>query len=291
MAAIIFYFAYSIIWLVALLPMPVLYLISDLIYLLIYYLVGYRKKVVLENLKRSFPSKPDNELKQIRKKFYRHFADIIVEIAAQLHFSEEEIIKRCTLKNPEVLDRLYESNKSVTAVFGHYGNWEWTSGLALQTSYNCLAIYKPLSNKSFDNFMVKTRQQFGVKVVPMGKIYRTLSEAKNANRQTLTYFIADQSPMKRDIKLWIDFLNQKTGVFLGADKISKKLNNAIVYFKTNKLKRGYYEIEVILLYEDLTQVAENELILRHMNLLEQMIVEKPENWLWTHRRWKHQPSS
>ena len=290
MAAITFYLFYSIVWLITWLPMPVLYIFSDFIFILIYHVVGYRKKVVFENLRRSFPNKPKNEIQIIRKKFYKHFADTIIEIAAQIHFSEKEIVKRCKLKNPDVLDNLYKQNKSVTAVFGHYGNWEWESGMALQTPFRCLAIYKPLSNRHFDRFMASLRQRFGVEVVPMGKIYRRLSEAKMAKQQTLTYFIADQSPMRRDIKLWIDFMNQKTGVFLGADKISKKLNNAIVYFKMKKINRGYYEVEVILLYEDLTQVTENEITIKHMGILEQMINEQPEHWLWSHRRWKHQPA-
>ncbi|MEA3444188.1 MAG: lysophospholipid acyltransferase family protein [Bacteroidota bacterium] len=289
MSAIIFYLVYSIVWVITWLPMRLLYGLSDFIFFLIYYIVGYRKEVVLENLRNSFPEKSEEKLKIIRKKFYRHFADIIIEIGAQVHFSEKEIIKRCKLKNPEVLNKLYNQNKSVTAIFGHFGNWEWESGMALQTKYNCLAIYKPLSNLHFDKLMANLRQKFGVEVVPMSKIYRKLSEAKNANRQTLTYFIADQSPMRRDIKLWIDFMNQKTGVFLGADKISKKLNNAIVYFKMQKIKRGYYEVEAITLFDDLKNVSENEITIRHMAILEEMIKEQPEHWLWSHKRWKHQP--
>ncbi len=289
MKAILFYIIYSIIWIITWLPMSVLYLFSDFVFFLTFYVVGYRKNVVLENIARSFPEKSEIEIKSIRKKFYKHFADTIIEIGAQIHFSDKEIKKRCILENPEILDELHANNKSVTAVFGHYGNWEWESGMALQTKYRCLAIYKPLTNKYFDNFMVRLRQRFGVEVVPMSRIYRKLSQIKSTNEPTLTYFIADQSPMRKDIKLWINFMKQETGVFLGADKISKKLNNAIVYFKMKKIKRGFYSVEVIPLYNDLKQVPENEITIRHMKILEEMINEKPEYWLWSHRRWKHKP--
>ncbi|MCF8372284.1 MAG: lysophospholipid acyltransferase family protein [Bacteroidales bacterium] len=289
MDAVVFYLVYSIVWGITLLPMPILYLISDIIFFLNYYVIGYRKKVVFENLQRSFPEKSVEELKIIRRKFYRHFADIIIEIAATVHLSEKDMKRHCTFKNVEVLDRLYQKGKSVTAIMGHYGNWEWQSGIGRMTQFRAIAIYKPLSNPYFDRFMTNMRQKFGLEVSPMNRIYRDLSEAKKAGQQTLTFFIADQSPMRRDIKLWIDFMNQKTGVFLGADKISKKLNNAIVYFKMKKIKRGRYEVEIIPLFEELISVEENEITISHMKILEEMIREQPEHWLWSHRRWKHQP--
>jgi KDO2-lipid IV(A) lauroyltransferase len=130
---------------------------------------------------------------------------------------------------------------------------------------------------------------FGIEAIPMSRIYRELAEAKKEGQQTLTFFVADQSPMRRDIKLWIDFLNQKTGMFLGAEKISKKLNNAIIFFKMKKIRRGRYEVEFIPLFEDLLSVEENEITISHTAILEKIIRETPEYWLWSHRRWKHQP--
>lgn len=289
MDAVVFYLVYSLVWLITWLPMRVLYILADLHFILNYYVIGYRKKVVFNNLKNSFPEKSEEELKIIQKKFYRHFSDISIEIAALLHLKEKDMKRHCTFKNLDVLDRLYQEGKSVTAIMGHYGNWEWQSEIGRLTKFRSLAIYKPLSNAHFDRYMVRLRQKFGLEAVSMSRIYRELSEAKRAGQQTLTFFIADQSPMRHNIKLWIDFLNQKTGVFLGADKISKKLNNAIVFFKMKKIKRGKYEVEIIPLFEDLKTVEENEITLRHTAILEEMIREQPEYWLWSHRRWKHQP--
>ncbi len=289
MSSILFYLFYAFAWLFTLLPLRFQYLLSDFIFFILYYLSGYRKKVVYNNLKNSFPEKEEKELISIMRKFYKHLADLFIENIALIHISEKEILKRVKYKNPEVLDEFYDNNKSVAIVTGHYANWEWLASISLLTKLKVIAIVKPLSNKRFNSFMKSLRQKFGMHTVEMNKIAREILAAKNNKEYIATFFATDQSPMKAEIKYWTDFLNQETAVYLGLEKIVKKHNHAVVFFKMNKIKRGYYEVEIIKLFEGAGQVSQHEITDNHIKVLEETIREKPEYWLWSHKRWKHKP--
>ena len=289
MSSILFRLFYAFAWLFSLMPLGIQYLFSDFIFFLIYYLSAYRKKVVLSNLRNSFPDKNDEELKRIMRKFYKHLADLFIENIAIIHISEKEILKRVKFKNPEILDEFYKKNKSVAIVTAHYCNWEWLASIALLTKLKVIAIVKPLSNKYFNNFINSLRHKFGMHTVAMNKIAREILAAKNNKQAIATFFAADQSPMKAEIKYWADFLNQKTAVYLGLEKIVKKHDHAVVFFKMNKVKRGYYEVEIIKLFDGVGKVSEHEITEKHLKVLEEIIINKPEYWLWSHKRWKHKP--
>ena len=287
MTLILYYIFLAKVWFLNLFPLRFQYLVANVIYYLLYYVFGYRKAVVLENLQNSFPEKNELELKQIQKKFYKHLADMFIEVLALKYLSKEEILQRVKFRNPEVLDDYYNKNKSVAIVIGHYGNWEWLSSVALVTKLKVIAIIKPLSNKYFNRFMNSLRHRSGMHTTSMNLIVREIVNAKRKNEPIATFFASDQSPMKQDIKYWADFLNQKTPVYIGLEKLASKHNHAIVFFKMIKVKRGYYEVEIIKLFDDVSQVSENEITSRHLKILEDIIIEAPEYWLWTHKRWKH----
>jgi KDO2-lipid IV(A) lauroyltransferase len=283
-----FYLFYSFIKILSIFPVRWLYAISSLLFPIIYYIIPYRKKLVYNNLRNSFPEKTNEEIKKIAKAFYRHLCDSFVESVMESSLTRNELMDRFKIINPEICEELYKKNTSITLLMAHYGNWEWSNIMPAFISHKVLAIYKPLRNKYFDHFIKESRERFGVKTVAMEKILRALNTYKEKKVPTLTFFIADQRPRWAQIQHWIKFLNQDTPVILGAEKISKKLKHAVVFLDVRKTRRGHYEAEYILLYEDPVQTRRFEITEKYYEILETRIVEKPEFWLWTHKRWKHE---
>ena len=287
MGAIGFYLFYGINWIITLLPLRILYLFSDLMFPVVYYIAGYRRKVVATNLKNAFPEKSDSERTAIEKKFYHHFCDFFIEILKLTHMSETQLLKRMRLTDPTLLDRLFHEDRDVVFVLGHYGNWEWLISLPLWTKLKIVTIYKPLHNKHFDRFMINMRSKFGVVLTPMSNVVREIIENRKNNIRTLYAFITDQTPPKGDIKFWMDFLNQDTPIYLGAEKIAAKYDMAVLFFNVQKVKRGYYNVITELLFDHSAGLSELLVTKTHVKRLEGIILEKPEFWLWSHRRWKH----
>lgn len=287
MNALVFYIFYVINWVIMLLPLRILYILSDIIFLIFYYFPGYRKKIVMSNLKNSFPEKSTGELKAIQKKFYRHLSDIIIEILKITHLGKQELLKRCVIENIEVLNRLYSEGRNVVGVMGHYNNWEYMSAVSLMTDYKCIVVYKPLKNKYFDKYLLRLRTKNNVLLSPMSHVMREVISRRNSGEKILIFLLTDQTPAKEDINYWTTFLNQETPVYLGAGKISSKYNMAVVFVNQRKIKRGYYSVKLEILLEETANLTEEEITEFHVRRLEKMIMEKPENWLWSHRRWKH----
>ncbi|KPK80952.1 MAG: hypothetical protein AMS27_15955 [Bacteroides sp. SM23_62_1] len=286
MSFILFYIVFAFCWLLALLPWKILYKLSDLMFLFSYYVVSYRKKVVMQNLKNSFPDKSETELKILAKKFYRHFYDIVFETLKLIHLTPDELAQRIKVKNPELLEELYRRNKSVIAVIGHYNNWEWILGINHTIPHHTLAIYKPLNNNYFNNYMVKLRSRFGVELIPMRQTLKKILDYSMNGRLILTGFIADQSPVWEEVQYWTNFLNQQTPVYLGIEKMAKKTGQAVVFFYESKINRGRYEVEVIKIYDNPEETTTYQITEKHIRILEEIITDRPEYWLWTHRRWK-----
>lgn len=287
MDAIGYYIFYGINWIITLLPLRILYIFSDFVYLLLYYFPTYRKKVVSNNLKNSFPEKSAAEIKSIEKKFYRHFADLIIETVKLSHMSEAEQRKRFSYSNLEVIDKLREEKRDIIAVLGHYGNWEWPTLLPQYLKYKVIIIYKPLANKFFDRFIYNHRSKDGISLTPMSLIIRELINHKKNNVNTLSVFLTDQTPVKSEIKYWTTFLNQDTPIYTGTEKIASKYDMAVVFFHIQKPKRGYYNLNIELLFDHTAGLPEYAITEKHVRRLEEIIREKPEYWLWSHRRWKH----
>ncbi|MDX9882970.1 MAG: lipid A biosynthesis acyltransferase [Prolixibacteraceae bacterium] len=278
------HFGISLLKLVAFLPFGFFYRVSDLIFLMVWYVAGYRKKVVSENLRKSFPEKTEGERRKIAKKYYRHFSDLLIESAKGHRVPLEEIRKKVVFKNPEILARLYRQGKDVILISGHYGNWEMLFDIVSCSPHQYNVLYKPLNNAVFDQYIRKTRSVSGIKLLPMDDAYRVIAQAKKQGIRTVTYFIADQAPL--ETKYWTIFLNQETPVYLGPEKIARKLGMAVVFMDIMKPRRGRYEVIYTKICDDASTIGEHEITNAHVRLLEKTIREKPEHWLWSHRRWK-----
>lgn len=287
MKVVLFYIFYGVNWTITLLPLPVLYGFSDFFYFVLYYLVGYRKKVIQDNLRNSFPGISEEELKRIHKKFMHNLCDVLVESLKSTHLSEKEARKRMKYINTELLDNYFKNNKSVISVCGHYCNWEWYHTLPFASKHTALAVYKPLTNKLFDNFLNNIRVKFNLIPVEMNKTLKTLMKMKDQGVLTNALFASDQSPIRSEINYWTQFLNQETAAFLGVEKIAKKLDMPVVFVHPVRVKRGYYEVTMIPVCDNPAATSKTEITEKHMQILEKIIKEDPTCWMWSHKRWKY----
>ena len=269
----------------SLLPLRILYLFTDFFYILIILFIPYRKKVVHENLKRSFPDKKDKEIRTIERKFYRHFTDLLAEGIKNLTISKEQLSKRLVVKNTEIMDKLYKEKKSVLLVSGHYNNWEWliTSQNNL-FSHQAMGIGMPLTSKFWDKKINERRSRYGMKVVNV-KNFKTAIEAEK-NNPIAILVLSDQSPGDSRKSYWMDFLNQQTAVLFGAEQMANEYNFAVVFFAMKKVKRGYYEMDLSLISDEPKAMKWGEITEQHAKMLEKEIVAAPEFWIWSHKRWK-----
>ncbi len=288
MKGILFYTAYVFLWLFNLLPLRILYLFSDFLYLLAFHLIRYRRKTAQSNLERSFPDKSPGEIRRIMKKSSRQLTDYFTEWMYQIHMGEKELARRLDYANPEVLQEYFEQGKSVMLLMSHYGNWEWTSGLALITGHVILAVYKPLQNRYFDKLFLDLRGKFGVLGVPMESTLRRIIEYTQAGTPVLVMSLADQRPQWKYTRHWTRFLNQDTAVIAGSETIARKFGMPVVLLTIDKVRRGYYRAEFQTICEDPMQAEEFEITRRYLGILQNTIQSRPELWLWTHKRWKYE---
>jgi KDO2-lipid IV(A) lauroyltransferase len=285
------YIAYGFLKLISYLPLRVLYIFSDIIFFLVYHVAGYRKQVVHTNLKNAFPDKSEKEIRKIGKEFFSHFCDSFIETIKLWTIGEKEIKKRCQFLKPDFFDQYKQSGKSVIAILGHYGNWEWMTSFPAWKDVNLLPIYKPLHNKVFDNLYIELRERFGAKTLPKDDTLRTMLGYRNKKEFTITVFLGDQTPNKRSIHYWTKFLNQDTPILQGTERIAKKLNQAVVFCNMQKIRRGYYEVDFIPLFDNPKETKEFEITEKHTRVLEEYISKNPAYWLWSHKRWKHKKDS
>jgi KDO2-lipid IV(A) lauroyltransferase len=286
--AILYYLTLPFLYLLSILPFPLLYGLSNFFFFVLYRLIGYRKALVLQNLRNSFPEKTDVEIRLIRKKFYKHLCDLFLETFKTLTISKENMLKHCYF-HPDakvLFSNLAAEGKSVILVMGHQGNWEWagnTFSAEIEKS-QLYVIYHPLANKYFDGLIYRMRTRFKTKLIAMKDTFKEM--VVHRKEITTTAFIADQTPSSVTGAHWMTFMNQDTPVFLGTERIAKKMNFPVVYAFVKKIKRGVYEINAELLVANPGATADGEITEMHTRRLEQDIKEQPETWLWSHRRWK-----
>jgi KDO2-lipid IV(A) lauroyltransferase len=274
-------------WIIQLFPLRFHYFISDLFFLLVYYVVRYRRSVVYQNLTNSFPEKSNSEIRLIAKKFYHHFCDSFIETLYFDRISEKEIKKRLTLLNQRVIEKYLDEGRPVILAMGHYNNWEWNCSWPLNTKYRGNVIYKKLRNKSFDLFYYKMRSRFGLNPLERADTYRQLiADSQNA-KSAASAFLMDQTPRKHEIQYWTTFLNQDTPVLTGTEKVARKLDAAVLFCHVRKLKRGYNQLEFSVIAEHARDTAPFEITEKATRIIESVIIERPELWLWSHKRWKH----
>lgn len=274
-------------WFIQLFPLRIHYINSDLFYQFIFYIVRYRRKVVSGNLRNSFPEKSNDEIAGIAKRFYHNLCDTFIEVLYFDRISEQEIKKRVTILNPEMPEKYIREGRPVVIALGHYNNWEWTCCWPLYADYTIYGIYKKVKSKSFDKFYYNLRSRFGVIPLERADTYRQLIADRNNHKATVSNFLMDQTPRIHEIQYWTTFLNQETPVLMGTEKMAHKLDAVVLFLHIRKLKRGYNQLEFSVITENARESKPFEITERATRMLEEKINERPELWLWSHRRWKH----
>ena len=275
-------------YLVSLLPFWFLYLIADFLFVILYFVIGYRRKVTQENLRNSFPEKTEKERKLIEYKYYKYMSDLMVETIKAVSLSGREVLKRMKCTNPELMEQYFSRGKSIIAAAGHYANWEMaTLSFGMLTDKRRMVVYKPQTNVVFTDFFNHTRSRFGATMVPMKQTLRKMIEYKK--ELSFSVLVSDQTPTAHEAHYFTTFLNQPTAVFLGIDKLTKVVDCVVIFYRIDLVKRGYYTFTFVPLVENPGETRPYEITEAHVRYLEQLIKEKPEYWLWSHRRWKIKP--
>ena len=278
-------FYYILILPISLLPYPLLYLLSDIIFLIMYRVIGYRKEVVFTNLKNSFPNKSKQELKKIMSDFYRHLCDIIMESVKGFTISEKQLRKRLIIKNPEFSNYFADRGQSIIFVGGHYNNWEiCAQAFAMYSNHKCIGIYKPLSNAFINDKIYTSRSKYGMHLISMKQTKKSFEEGNEAKA---IVFGSDQNPANPKRAHWMQFLNQDTSVLFGVERYAKEYNWPVVFVSISKVKRGHYEVEYSLITDKPTEQPHGKITEDFTKRLEQDIINQPQYWLWSHKRWKH----
>lgn len=276
-------------YLLSLLPLRLLYVLSDLLYIPCYYLIRYRRKVVRRNLRESFPEKSAAELSRIERRFYHFFCDYVVETIKLFSISKKEMMRRMTFSGiDELRQTLQKEDKKMCFVYlGHYCNWEYVASMQYWLEeMHCGQIYHPIYNKAFNDLFLRLRGQFGGESIAMKETLRRLLKLRKGDKRVVIGFIADQSPKWESMHHWTRFLNHDTSFFIGTERIGKQLDAAICYLEVKRVRRGYYHAELKLLTTRPAELPDYELTDRYAACLEKQIEEEPAYWLWTHKRWK-----
>ncbi|WP_299713561.1 lipid A biosynthesis acyltransferase [uncultured Tenacibaculum sp.] len=276
-----------IIWCLSRIPMRLLYVFSDFLFFLVYYVVGYRKDVVYNNLKLAFPEKSDQELKTLRKKTLRHFCDFLVESLKAFSLSEKEVRKRYKFTNPEVLHAAEATGKSIILSGAHFNNWEWSVSMDLICNSQLYGSYSAIKNPYFENLVKSSRTKFGMIAYKTQNTIPKMARNIRQKKQGAYILLSDQTPVLHKTHYWAKFLGVKVPVHVGAEVLAKRFDMAIVNYTTKKIKRGYYETTFELITDSAKDFENYQLIDKFLAINEKSIREQPENYLWTHKRFKH----
>ena len=281
-----YYIVYSLLYLISLLPMRVLYWLSDGIYFILYYVTGYRKEVVMDNLAIAFPSKSEAERKKIAREFYHNFVDNFIETLKLLSAGEAFIKKRFSLDNPECFERFREEGRRCQLHLGHNFNWELASiAVPFYTAYKFLIVYMPIENKIFERLFRKLRARTGTILLPATQMAASLLPYRDS--QYMLALVADQAPGNPANAYWLNFFGRPTPIVRGPERGAIVGNIPVVFAQIYKVKRGHYRGRLELGSDNPSRLPEGELTRKYVSYLERAITEHPSMWLWSHRRWKH----
>lgn len=279
---------YLFIYPLSLLPFWLLYMLSDLLYLILFRAFTYRRQVVLDNLRSSFPDKSEAEIQVIAKKFYHHLCDLMLEGIKAFSISKAELLKRYRCTNPALLEELNNKERGIILVSGHYNNWEYlVLSLDLQFKLQGVGVGKPISNKGFEATINQRRQRFGMHVIDHTMVRSYMDQSLEQKQANALMLLADQSPNDRHKCFWMRFLNQPTPVIFGPEYLAKKYKMPAVFYLVRKVKRGYYELDLRIIDAKPENSPYGHITQAHTKWLEEAILETPEFWLWSHKRWKH----
>ena len=287
MQFLVYILVYPLLWIISIWPFRLLYFLSDIFYAIVYYIIGYRKKVVTNNLKLAFPEKTDQEIALIRKRFYHHFCDMMFEAIKSITISESEMQKRYVFTNVEDIHTLEKENRSIVLLMGHYASWEWVFILQTHVNHKGYAVYKKLGNKYFDALAKRIRAKYNSHLITTKETYSTLIKAKKDKQLTLNGFVFDQSPKLNKAVYWQDFMGIEVPVHVGAEILAKRLDMVTLFLKVKKIKRGHYEATFLDINRHAKDSADFDITDLALKRVEEQIHEAPEYYFWTHKRWKH----
>ncbi|MEZ7516032.1 lysophospholipid acyltransferase family protein [Flavobacterium frigidarium] len=287
MQFLVYIIAYPFLWLVSILPFPIFYALSDVIYFLIYHIIGYRKKTVRNNLALALPHLSEAERRVIEKKFYQHFCDMFLEMAKTMTISEEEINKRFVITNPELVTEYEQKGKSIMLLASHYASWEWLLALNKKLSFQGVGVYKKLANKYFDKLVIDIRSKYNTKLVVTRETIPLIANNQRKGILSMYGMASDQSPKNDRIIHWGNFMGIDVPVHTGAEVLAKKYDLTVLFAKVEKVKRGYYQATLIPLTDDPKSIPNFEITNMFIKEVEKQIHEAPEYYFWTHKRWKH----
>ncbi|WP_047245209.1 lysophospholipid acyltransferase family protein [Maribacter thermophilus] len=286
MQLLVFILVYPFLWVISILPHRLFYGFSDIIFFIVYHIVRYRRKVVVNNLKLVFPQKDEKEIHRIEKAFYKHMCDMFLEMVKTMNLSKEDVKKKYHVTNIELLREL-EKKRSILIVCAHYANWEWNVSINNYINAKGYGVYQKIGNHYFDNFIKKVRARWNTTLITQQQTVKTVVRNLREEVPSVYGMVSDQSPQAHKAQYWAEFMGIKVPVFNGAETMARKLGLAVVFLKVSKVKRGYYQAEFTTITEDGKETQENEITDTFLRLTEQQIKERPEYYLWTHRRWKH----
>ena len=287
MQLLVYLLVYPILWLVSRLPFRVLYFISDLLYPLIYYIIGYRKKVVRENLSLVFPNKTEKERLAIEKKFFKHMCDMFLEMMKTMGISAKQAEERYIFTNIELFHELEIQGRNTILMLPHYASWEWVFSLNTKIVSKGYAIYLKIQNAYFDKLVRDIRSKFGTTLIVTSESRKIAKEAKISGELFCLGIISDQSPMVSRARHWSDFMGIKVPVHIGGEELAKQHNLVPIYLKVKKLKRGYYQATFKKLCDNPNELPDYAITDMFLEETEKSIREAPEFYFWTHKRWKH----
>lgn len=287
MQLIIYLIIYPILLLVSILPFRIIYIISDIVYFFVYRVFGYRKKVVRENLALALTHLSQKERLVIEKKSYKHLCDMFLEMIKTISISRKEMDRRFVFKNLDVYNSLEKDEKSIALLCSHYASYEWVVSMNSKISYKGYGIYKKINNKYFDSLARRIRSKFDAELIPINKTAEVIAHNYSNNIKSLYGFVSDQSPQLKTKNYWHDFMGIEVPVYVGVELLSKKFDMNVVFLKVSKVKRGFYEAELEVLSTNIKEIPDFEIMNVFLKKVEQQILEAPEYYLWTHRRWKH----
>ncbi len=291
MNLLVYIILYPLIWIISKSSFRLIYLFSDFLYLILYHVISYRKKLVRKNLALALPEKTFLERKIIEKKYYKHLSDLFLESFKSLNISEVDIKKRYSFKNIELLDELYKKKKNIILMGGHYASWEWFFIIDRLTDYRINAIYKKLSNKYFDSLIKKIRSKYNGNLSSTKNTFKEILKNTKLKGLNIYGFASDQSPKKNKATYWNNFLNNFVPFHTGAEIIAKKYDMAVVYMNVEKVKRGYYLASFELITDKPKKYKDFKITEDFIKLLENQIFKAPEYYTWTHNRFKHRKTN
>jgi len=290
MPFLIFALTYPFIWVFSRLPMRILYIKSDVFFFLIYYVFQYRKKVVLENLRLAFPEKSERERKEISKKFFKHFVDLVMESIKYFSISEKQIKARYKFLNPELVDFYGKQGKNIIIVGAHQGNWEWSTSMPLALETTVLGAYTTIANKYYEKAIKKSRKRFGIDGYKTSQTVANIKKNISNGINAVYILLSDQSPQLIKTFYWSTFFGVKVPIHTGAEMLAKKFDCTMINYVAKKVKRGYYEIEFELITETPKAFDDYELTEKYLAITEKNVNQQPEIYLWSHKRFKHRNS-